>query len=207
MQHTDIVTNALTAAALAAAVMLTPSVVKAQGMGSLLDESSGFYVGAGVGRANLDNPCPGGASCDDSGTVWKIYGGWQLNKWLSAELGYMNFPDADFHGVSGGNAYRGSVDTWGITGFAVGRIPIPIGSFDRLSVLGKIGTMYYDRERNGAFRGSDNGFAFGWGFGLQYTFNERVGVRAEWERFESVGDSSSGKGDIDAYTISVNYKF
>ena len=46
-----------------------------------------------------------------------------------------------------------------------------------------------------------------WGLGLQYTFNERVGLRAEWERFENVGDSSSGRGDINAYTFSVNYKF
>lgn len=198
----------LTLAVLAGAMLAAPAISRAQG---LLDESTGFYVGAGIGSVDLDNPCPAGSHCDDNGTVWKIYGGWQLNKWLSAELGYMNFPDADFRGTTGGGTpYRGSVDTWGITAFAVGRIPIPIGAFDRLSVLGKVGTMYYDRDRDnniGAFRGDDHGFAFAWGLGLQYTFNERVGLRAEWERFENVGDSGSGRGDINAYTFSVNYKF
>lgn len=198
----------LVLALLAGAMLTAPALTRAQG---LLDESTGFYVGGGLGSADLDNPCPAGSNCDDNGTVWKIYGGWQLNKWLSAELGYMHLPDADFRGTTGGGTpYRGSVDTWGITGFAVGRIPIPIGSFDRLSVLGKVGTIYYDRERDnsiGAFRGDDSGFAFAWGAGLQYTFNERVGLRVEWERFENVGDSSSGRGDINAYTFSVNYKF
>lgn len=196
-------------AALAGGLLAAPALSQAQG---LLDETTGPYIGAGLGSAELDNPCPPGSSnCDDSGTVWKIYGGWQMNKWLSAELGYMDFHEVDFRGTTGGGVpFRGHADTWGITGFAVGRFPIPIGSFDRLSILGKIGTMYYNRDRSsnlGAYDSDDDGFAFAWGLGLQYTFNERVGLRAEYERFENVGDGSAGRGDINAYTFSVNYKF
>ncbi|HZP86523.1 MAG TPA: porin family protein [Burkholderiales bacterium] len=208
MQRSRLITHSFTVGALTLAAALSPS-AQAQ-LSGITDETTGFYVGAGVGGSSLDNPCPSGSHCDDHGTVWKIYGGWQLNKWLSAELGYMNFPDVDFRGSVAGAPYKGSVDTWGISGFAVGRLPIPIGAFDRVSLLGKIGTLYYDRERHstfGPFRGSDNGFAFAWGLGAQYTFSERLGLRAEWERFENVGDSHSGKGDINAYTFSVNYKF
>jgi opacity protein-like surface antigen len=78
-------------------------------------------------------------------------------------------------------------------------------------VLGKVGTIWWDRERTsgGGFGGDDNdfAFAFAWGLGVQYTFGERVGLRAEWDRYENVGNDTVGEGDIDAYTISVNYKF
>lgn len=209
--HRPFVARIVGATALAGA-MLLPAVSNAQTAGGLFDESAGFYIGGGLGRADLDNPCPSPSSlvsCDDDGTAWKVYGGWQLNKWLAAELGYINLPDADFRS-RGGGGLRGEVETWGITAHAVGKIPVPIGALDRLSVLGKIGTIWYDRERNAnlsTYDHDDNGFAWAWGFGAEYTFSERVGLRAEWERFENVGDSRSGKGDIDAWTVSVNYKF
>lgn len=201
------------AAALTAA-MLMPSASQAQTAGGFIDETAGFYIGGGIGRADLDSPCPGSPNsvrCDDDGTAWKVYGGYQLNKWLSAELGFINLPDADFNGQTGGGVgLNGDIETWGITAHAVGKIPVPIGALDRLSLLGKVGAVYWDRERNAnlaAFDDDDSGFDFAWGVGAEYTISERVGVRAEWERFENVGDSDVGRGDIDAWTLSVNYKF
>ena len=190
--------------------MLLPAPSQAQ----LIDGTAGLYVGGGIGRADLDSPCPGSPNvvdCDDDGTAWKVYGGYQLNKWLSAELAYINLPDVDFDGQTGGGlGLDGDIETWGITAHAVGKFPVPIGALDRLSLLGKVGVVYWDRERNaniGSYNNDDTGFDFAWGFGAEYTISERVGVRAEWERFENVGDSDVGRGDIDAWTFSVNYKF
>ncbi|MCC7548890.1 MAG: outer membrane beta-barrel protein [Burkholderiales bacterium] len=192
----------LIGAAACTGALLLPSASHAQ----FVDETAGFYVGGGIGRADLDSPCPGGTRCDDDGIAWKVYGGYQINKWLSAELGFINLPDADFRGPG----VRGDIETWGITAHAVGKFPIPIGALDRLSILGKLGAVYWDRERNAnlaALDDDDSGVDFAWGLGAEYTISERVGVRAEWERFENVGDSDVGRGDVDAWTLSVNYEF
>jgi OOP family OmpA-OmpF porin len=204
--------TALAAATLGAAALAAPSLAQAQ-MAGLTDESAGFYVGAGAGEAKQDDSCslPGASisSCDDKDTAWKVYGGWQLNKWLAAELAYVDLGEASFSGSTAGGPFSGETETWGITAHAVGMFPIPIGGLSALSLLGKLGTIWYDRERTsgGGFSGDDDDFAFAWGLGVQYTFNQRVGVRAEWDRYESVGNSSVGEGDIDAWTISLNYKF
>ena len=199
------------AATLAAAALSAP-VAHAQ-MAGLTDESAGFYVGAGLGEGEADGACNlSGATttaCDDQDVAWKVYGGWQLNKWLAAELAYVDFGDTSFSGSNASGSFSGETETWGITAHAVGQFPIPIGALDRLSVLGKVGTIWWDRERTsgGGFGGDDNDFAFAWGLGVQYTFGERVGLRAEWDRYENVGSGTVGEGDIDAYTISLNYKF
>jgi OOP family OmpA-OmpF porin len=183
MRTPDLITP-LGATALAAALLFAAPVAQAQTT-NIFDESSGFYIGGGLGQAEPDDA--------DDDTLWKVYGGWQLNKWLAAELAYMDFGESDLD--NGGKA-----DTWGISAMAVGSIPVPIGALDRLSILGKIGTIYFDQDvSNAPGRGDDDGFELAWGFGAQYTFSERLGLRAEWERFEDV--------DIDAWSISLNYKF
>jgi OOP family OmpA-OmpF porin len=159
----------------------------------MTDETSGFYAGLGFGRHDPNDA--------DPNSVWKIYGGWQLNRWLSAELGYVNFGNSGYGATApNGTAYRSDFDAWGISAEAVAQFPIPIGALDRFSVLGKIGTIYYNRDDNGPYgRFNDDGWGFAWGAGVQYTFSERVGVRAEWERFQGI--------QTDMWTVSLNYKF
>ncbi len=65
------------AAALTGATFF-PAASHAQMAGGFIDETAGFYVGGGIGRADLDRPCPGSpnvVNCDDNGTAWKLYGG------------------------------------------------------------------------------------------------------------------------------------
>ena len=56
--------------------------------------TSAFYVGAGVGQSKAKDWCSGtggtGITCDDKKTAWKAFGGYQFNRYLSAELGYAN---------------------------------------------------------------------------------------------------------------------
>src|SRR5258708_6415930 len=55
-------------------------------------DKSAFYLGAGVGQSKAKDWCTGagGFSCDDKKTAWKAFGGYQFNRYLSAELGYAN---------------------------------------------------------------------------------------------------------------------
>jgi opacity protein-like surface antigen len=162
-------------------------------MSGITDETSGFYAGLGFGRHDPNDADPNAA--------WKVYGGWQLNKWLAAELGYVNFGNSGYGATApNGTAYRSDFDAWGITAHAVAQVPIPIGALDRFSILGKVGTIYYNRDDNGPYgRFDDDGWGFAWGAGVQYTFSERIGLRAEWERFQGI--------QTNMWTVSLNYKF
>ena len=189
----------------------TPTASTTAAAPTVIDYTRGFYVGGGIGESSVKGVCDfPGVTCDEDEFAWKIYAGMQINKWLATELGYISFGTADLGGTFQGAGVSGEVKTWGITAHAVGQLPIPIGALDRFSLLGKVGGIWYDRERDtniAAINGDDTGLAFAWGLGAQYTFSERIGIRAEWERFEDVGDSSSGNGDVDLWTVGLNYKF
>lgn len=65
-------------------------------LASLLSTSAmaGGYVGAGVGASHINVDCTGIASCDDTGTGGKVYGGYEFGGGFGAELGYVNFGKA-----------------------------------------------------------------------------------------------------------------
>jgi opacity protein-like surface antigen len=45
------------------------------------------------------------------------------------------------------------------------------------------------------------------GAGVGYDLTRNVALRAEWDRYFRVGDASTGRGDIDQYTVGVAYRF
>src|SRR5262249_30459982 len=96
----------------------------------LIDESAGFYVGGRVGRSDYVDGCstPGTVTtnCDTQDTAWKAYGGYQLNRWLSAEAAYIGFGNANYSGINGTTPYSAQTQTWGVSAQGVAQIPIPL---------------------------------------------------------------------------------
>ena len=45
------------------------------------------------------------------------------------------------------------------------------------------------------------------GAGLQYVRPSNVGIRAEWERFNKVGGSNTGKHDFDLFSVGLTFSF
>jgi len=50
----------------------------------------------------------------------------------------------------------------------------------------------------------DDGINLMFGVGADYRFNERIGIRAEWERYSSI---SADDNDVDLFSIGINYHF
>ncbi|HEX7970796.1 MAG TPA: hypothetical protein VF501_01025, partial [Thiobacillus sp.] len=73
------------------------------------------YVGASVGQSKTDVSCPAGISCDDKDTAWKVYGGLEMNEYISMEVGYVNVGNSKYSG-----AVSGTRATTGMTGQVVG---------------------------------------------------------------------------------------
>lgn len=173
---------------------------------------NGFYLGGAVGRSDFRDACSDltgfVGTCDDKDTAWKIFGGYQINKYFGAELGYVDFGKATATGTFGGVPASADikVKAWEILG--VGTFPITGG----LSAYGKAGFARWDIDSSATFGGaagsfSDNGTDFTFGLGVKYDFTPNLAARAEFQRYNNVGNSTTGESDINLWTIGVMYKF
>ena len=82
-------------------------------------------------------------------------------------------------------------------------------------MLGRFGA-YYWKTRNdmpnsvtlGNATVNDNGYDFKMGFGVQYDFTPKFGLRGEFERFNGVGKSeTSGDSKVNQLTVGAVLKF
>lgn len=174
---------------------------------ALAQDDRGIYLGGSLGYSQYKDSCKrANVPCDDHDTAWRLFAGYQFSRHWSAELGY-----ADLGAATGGDdgtigTFRLRVNAWDIS--AVGSIPVAGG----LSVLGRLG-IYRARavlDQQGPAIGSiSNGGTNGgltYGAGLGYTL-WKLGLRAEWQRYENVGVSSIGEDEIDVFSLGALIRF
>jgi OOP family OmpA-OmpF porin len=161
------------------------------------------YVGASAGMSTTDSCIVG--TCDDSDTAWKVYGGLEVNEFISMEIGYVELGSVDYTSVV---AKR---DTHGVAMQLVGSYALN----PSFTLLARGGMNVLNTEVTGATAvagatGNDGDTDVSWslGLGAQYNFTKSVGVRVEWERYFEVGDpDSTREADIDLVTAGVVFKF
>src|ERR1700756_2796296 len=54
-------------------------------------QEPGFFAGVSIGQSKFSGQCdgiPAGVSCDENGTTYKLFGGYQFTRNLAVELGY-----------------------------------------------------------------------------------------------------------------------
>ena len=191
------------AAAMAAALALSTPV-----SAGFFDLTLAPYIGAGAGQATSDISCPTGVSCDDSDTGWKIFGGLEVNEYISMEVGYIDLGEVTYSGTQSG------------TREVNGMIMDLVGTYaiNPSFVLSARGGMnFLNAEVNGTIANTptnntgDTDLAWSFGLGAQYNLTPAVGLRLDWERFFEVGSSISnggtGEADIDLLSAGVVYKF
>ncbi len=179
-----------------------------------------WYAGVGVGQSKAKDftVCedlaiifdPGlSCSADDTSTGWKVLFGRQFNKNAAAEFGYVDLGKASVTGsgtIFGIPAIIGG--DWEVKGFNADFVGILPASND-WAVFGKIGIFSWDVDLKG-IGGSESksGADLTYGIGVKYDISNTVGLRAEWERFQDVGDENvTGQSDVDLYSVGVIFKF
>jgi OOP family OmpA-OmpF porin len=179
------------------------------------EETSGghWYVGGGLGGTTGMDLCsavtPGftttPGTCDSSQFAGKVFGGYQLTKYLGAEGALVYLGTADANGTYLGTATTSDVYAGGLELVGTGTLPIT----DKFSALGKLGVLLWGihSETGTGFDRDDSGASFAMGAGLQYDITKHVGIRFEWERFWQVGNSTIGQSDVDMFTIGGLYRF
>jgi OOP family OmpA-OmpF porin len=185
------------AAAMASALALsTPATA------GFFDFTLAPYVGASAGQSTTDSCITG--TCDDSDTAWKVYGGLEMNEYISMEVGYVDLGTVKY------SAPTGTRDTNGMTIQLVGTYALN----PSFTLIGRGGMNILNTEVNGAIAGTpvnnagDTDVSWSLGLGAQYNFTKSVGLRMEWERYFEVGDPhSTGEADIDLLSAGVVFKF
>lgn len=157
----------------------------------------GWYAGLGFGQSKYRDVNATSANVRTEG--WKVYAGYQFNKYLGIEGGYANLNDMT--AITGTRRTEIDTDAWAMG--AVLSYPVT----EKLAVMGKVGAAYMlsdIKTKNGAaltVTTGDDGFEPNYGVGVKYAVFDNLDVRAEWERFDR--DNS----DIDLISAGVAMKF
>jgi OOP family OmpA-OmpF porin len=178
-------------------------------------DDKGLYLGGSFGTSAFKNVCSRAiVPCDDKDQAWRFFGGYQFNRYVAAELGYGDLGAAtgngDVPGTGGADGqFKAAVkEAWDLS--AVFRFNV-VGN---LSALGRVGAYRVRTtvDFEGAFpdaptheAGTNSGFTYG--AGLEYLMFSRLGLRAEWQRYDNVGVGSTGEDDIDVLNIGVLFRF
>jgi OmpA-OmpF porin, OOP family len=155
-----------------------------------------FYGGAGIGRSEASDFCSGVAGrCDDTDTAWRIFVGYQFNPSFSIEAGFVDFGSVNLRGTVPGLEDLGqlnvSVDSNGWFVTALGVWPVN-PDFSLHAKLGAANTRAeFSIDEFGEFSDfSETGVDLVAGFGGAYRLTWNLWLRAEWERYNNVGDSN-----------------
>lgn len=186
---------------------------------------TGWYLGANVGRslAKIDDARisssllgSGFASVsiadDDHDAGYKIFGGYQFNRYFAVEGGYFDLGKFGFAATTvPAGTLNGTIALKGVNLDLVARLPLT----DKFSVFGRVGMNHAQARDNFSGTGAvvvtdptprkrDTNVKFG--AGLQYDFTDALGMRAEIERYR-INDAVGNKGDVDLASIGLIYRF
>jgi len=155
--------------------------------------------GASVGQSSTAD-CPGGGSCDDKDTAYRVFGGYKFHPNIAVEGGYAPL------GETSSGAFKFESNAWDIVG--VGSWPLG----NNFSILGKLGFYNAEVKLSGPVSGKKTTTDLTYGIGGQFDFNRNLGLRLEWNRYSGVkapdvAGRSSSDTDIDVLSVGALWRF
>jgi OOP family OmpA-OmpF porin len=132
---------------------------------------------------------------------WKIFGGWQFHRALSAELGYAQLGKVT--ASEPGLTDEAKATAFELSALASWRFA------DRFSVFGRLGAyraqVKEDTNFAGSFSNTNTDLTYGAGF--RYDMAANFALRAEWQRYKGVGGGDIDKSDVDLLAITALWNF
>lgn len=191
-----------------------------------LAQSENYFFGgisAGQSRAKIDENrvaatvLGSGVSAtiqarDERDRTYKIFGGYQFNRYFGVEAGYFDLGRSTFNASTvPAGTLDGNLRFRGYNLDAVGTLPLS----ENLSLIGRAGAAF--ARTRGSFVGSGGAVVANpaptdrqtnpkVGVGLQYAFTPGFMMRAEAERY-GVSDGLGRRGRVNAYTVSLVMPF
>jgi OOP family OmpA-OmpF porin len=186
---------------------------------------AGWYIGGNVGQSQAkidDERIIGGLTAggfattsindDDRDLGFKVFGGYQFNKYFALESGYFDLGKFGFTATTApAGAFNGNIKIKGVNFDTVALLPFT----DRFSAFGRIGVNYAEAKDTFSGTGSVHvlnptrtrrAANYKIGLGLEYDITESLGLRAEVERYR-IDDGVYNLGDIDLASAGLVYRF
>jgi OmpA-OmpF porin, OOP family len=179
------------------------------------------YVGVSVGRAkaNVDEPNIAAAvtgpgvthsitSSDERRTGYKVFGGYQMNRYFGVEAGYFNLGKSTFQSTTvPAGTLNGQLRAEGFNLDLVGTAPLS----ENFSLIGRIGAQ--NAKTRGTFAGTGAALVanptpsrretnYKAGVGMQYALTSSMLVRAEVERYR-INDAVGEKAGVNLFSLSL----
>jgi len=148
----------------------------------------------------------------DKDLGFKVFGGYEFNKWFSLEGGYFDLGKMGYTANTlPAGTLEGQLKLNGVNLDAVLNIPLT----EKFSVFGRAGVIYANAKDTFSGTGavivmkpspSEKATNYKYGGGLQYDFTKSFGMRAEYERYR-INDAVTNKGDLDLASIGLLIRF
>ena len=172
--------------ALSAAVFAAPAMAQMR-----MPSMSSAYIGGSLGQSKFKVDCGG---CDTKDTAFRLFGGYQFNRTIAAELGYTDF------GKLGGTGGL-EANAWDLSGV----FSWPFAN--QFAAFGRLGLARVEGKASGTFgTASDTKNALTWGLGVQYDVMRNLGLRGEFQRYK-VDAGSAGSVNIDVLSVGALWRF
>ena len=188
-------------------------------------DDAGWYAGfnAGQSRASIDDGritsgllgegfTTTSISDDDSHLGFKIFGGYDFNRYFALEGGYFNLGQFGFTADTiPAGSLRGDIKLQGANIDAVGKMPLS----EQFSLFARVGLNYAKAKDSFSGTGSvavlnpspqKSSANYKFGVGAEYDFTRSVGMRVEAERYR-IDDAVGNKGDIDLFSVGLVFRF
>ncbi|MCQ4346848.1 outer membrane beta-barrel protein [Pseudomonas stutzeri] len=190
-------------------------------------DSVGLYLSGNLGRASADLDGSRrsldrllrdsgftnlSSSVDDDDLAYKVGMGIQLNRYFALEGTWVDLGKFDYRGVGNEGALAVGMESKGVGGSLVGRLPFE----DGLSLYARVGwhslkTKVSARAVGGGGSASasseDSETVGSWGLGVAWQFSPQISLLGEFERYRDVGSDelTGGDGDIDFWSVGLRY--
>ena len=193
------------------------------------DQAAGWYVGGSIGQSRVNyssstlvsdlaaGGITGTGTVSTNDTAGKLFVGYQFNPNLALEGGYFNMgtflkANGTFTKPAPGGTFAATAKGQGGNFDVVGMLPFGQG----FAGIGRLGVAYFETKAeatasvagfSGYSNATSNKTVVDAGLGLQYEFTKSVAGRLEWQRYFKVGNSNTGSGDVDFYSLGITVKF
>jgi len=157
-------------------------------------QARGGYIGLGIGQSEINH-----GQFDETGTGFKVFGGFQTHPYFAIEAAYMNFGEPSENRSGTEKEYEACAAAIWAKGFW----PITRS----IDLLGKAGWAYWEAESyttppgNPTVKQSWEGNDFAWGLGASFNPGKKLSIQLEYEEVNNDLDKTA------LWSVSGLYRF
>ncbi len=144
------------------------------------DHESSWYAGINIGQMSIDDDA-NGLLVDDSATAYRLYGGFDFNRFFGVEVQYIDFGEVSGEAVIDNASVSATADANGFGVAGVGRIALG----EQFNLTGRLGYLAWDADTQAAgLSGGDSDKDIFLGAGAEWIVSDQWVLGFDLERYK-----------------------